>query len=576
MDGRLGVSFGGDGWSEDEESSFDADLFFANLDDSSDSCGSPAALRPDSFGSGMDADSVGTFSGDEEDALLLMDIDPSVQMRRSTGEFEVGVELDGLALGLDGQLLLPSNFAQFAAFEGDSDNSNETDVDMTISQSGSSTGDDAGASDEDGLFLEEGDGETTEDELVDPDGLPNSKAMMLFRWPEPISGIDPRSTVTQSSGPADIQGSPQASHTLRMALQFVVDDRYSATPSGDTRLSVEDSGDSSHHCDSPKMYEGETRRTPGVPVMGQFEPAPTGEVSRIAIIGENHAPIPSPFPRSKILRAKQRKPRADEKAGSLDFTTDSEVYGRNSSTLFVSVNPPSSDELGSQSHALTSDDPLSTDAIDLDDVLDASLLDSEPLFRSTTPSQHDWLSPSTPIATASIENLNRWDRIPVGTFRRTRETSLLESTPGSDTGIANSYPGISALLNNDMLDTPKSKVSKLKGKSKKGSKSGASNPLVISPVLLPVRDGDRTPTGSGVYNPFQQNGHPHQQKSRRELRKEKAMVKRKMISKHGPQPSLRNYPHAHRHHYPNMKSRSSGSMQRTHLAQSSHVPHLNL
>lgn len=164
--------------------------------------------------------------------------------------------------------------------------------------------------------------------------------------------------------------------------------------------------------------------------------------------------------------------------------------------------------------------------------------------------------------------LNRWDRIPVGTFRRTRETSLAESTPGSDSGLANLYPAISALLNNDMLGTPKSKGASRKP-SRKHSKSGASSTLVISPVLLPVRDGDRTPTGSGhaLYNPFQQN----QQKPRKELRKEKAMMKRKMVGKHVPSPR---HQQQHRHHYPNTKTRGTSSVQRTYS--SSHVPHLNL
>jgi hypothetical protein len=247
-------------------------------------------------------------------------------------------------------------------------------------------------------------------------------------------------------------------------------------------------------------------------------------------------------------------------------------------TPLVSVHTPSSDEFGSQSHAQTSDDSSSTDAIDLDDVLDSSFLDSDPIvFDSDAP--QNWLSPSTPTTSASIENLSRWDRIPVGTFRQTRETSLLESTPGSDSGLANLYPAINALLSNDMLGTPKSKNPKLKSTSRKRSKNGNTNTLIISPVLLPVRDGDRTPTGSGhsLYNPFAQNGHQQQHKSRKELRKEKAMMKRKMVSKQAAHPSPRNHlAHAHRHHYPNTKSRASSSMQRTQFASSSHVPHLNI
>lgn len=186
-----------------------------------------------------------------------------------------------------------------------------------------------------------------------------------------------------------------------------------------------------------------------------------------------------------------------------------------------------------------------------------------------------WYTPSTPTASAPPETLNRWDRIPVGTFRRTRETSMLESTPGSDGGIASLYPAISALLNNDMLGTPKTKGKTTS--SKKRLKSGTSSTLVVSPVLLPVRDrdGDRTPTGNGhpLYNPFQQNDQTRHQKSRKELRKEKAMMKRKMIGKHA-QPSPRSHQHTHRHHYPNMKTRGTSSVQR--FASSSHVPHLNL
>ncbi|GJE91122.1 hypothetical protein PsYK624_072710 [Phanerochaete sordida] len=567
-DGKLGVSFGGDDWSEDEESSFDADIFFANLDDSSDECASPAALRFDAFGSDMDAGSAGSFSGDEADALLLMDIDPSVQVRRSTGEFEVGVELDGLALGLDGQLLLPSNFAHFAAFEGGSDGSNDTDVEMAISRDDSSSADEASDSGESGL-LGESDGETTEDELVDSNGLPNSKAMMLFRWPEPISAVDPQSTVTQSPGSDDTYESPQPSHTLRTALRSMSSGIDSTVVGSTAQRHGEDFDDDEQQ--SAQRYVNESGHAAGVPVMGQFITAPAIDAPKIAVIDGSHNPIPSPFPRSRIIRAKRRKSRVGESVSGADFTTDSEFNRRSPSTPFLSANPPSSDELGSQSHALTSDDPSSTDAIDLDDVLDASFLDSEPLFEPTTPSQHTWLMPSTPSA-APTETLNRWDRIPVGTFRRTRETSLLENTPGSDSGIANLYPAISALLNSDLLGTPKSKG---KGKASSTLRPGAASTLVISPVLLPVRDGDRTPTGDGVYNPFQQNGQSHQQKSRRELRKEKAMMKRKMVGKQAPQPSMRNHPHA-RHHYPNMKNRGSSSMQRNQFASSSHVPHLNL
>lgn len=582
-DGKLGVSFGGlpSGWSEDdEEESFDADVFFANLEDSSDSCGSPAALRLDPFSSDVLSD--GDFSADEEDALLLMDIDPSVQVRRTPGEFAVGVELDGISLGLDGQLLFPAHYGPFPFDDG-----TETDVEMTVSQGGSSTDDQmTSRSDaEDGaVVLVESDGETTEDELVDANGLPNEKAMMLFRWPAPVSTVDPLSTVSPLDN--ELHDSPGASQTLRMALASM-----SATPTPSDilagRISMEDIEEiemgADRHADSMRAGGSDSRRTPGFPTMGRFTTCPSGVSSpgRHAVIDGNGAAIPSPYPRSRAARSKRRSPtRASTVRIRLDFPTfGGLIYLPNQESDArlpkVSVQVPSSDERGQQhSQAQTSDDPSSTEAIDLDDVLDAAFLDSEPsLDEPGTPSQsNNWLSPSTP---SHSENLNRWDRIPVATFRRTRETPMLESTPGSDNGLANLY---SALLSNEMLGTPKSKSTKPKGSSSKryGRNGAASNALVISPVLLPVLDGDRTPTGGGqsLYNPFLQHDNSHQQKSRRELRKDKAMLKRKMLAKN-PHPSPRHHQqHSHRQHLPNMKTRGTNSVQRTHST--SHIPHLNL
>lgn len=242
---------------------------------------------------------------------------------------------------------------------------------------------------------------------------------------------------------------------------------------------------------------------------------------------------------------------------------------------------PSSDEVQSQDRVPSTDSPPSTDLIELDDVLDASLLESETAAVDSDAASQDPYTPRTPATFGShIKNLTRWDRIPVATFRRTRENSLIEGTPVSDNGLGGRFPNMGALVSNDMLATPKptGKSKKLVNGSVAKRSKGKSpmNLLIISPVLLPVRDGDRTPTnaGSSAYSPF--HDPLHQQKSRRDQRKEKAMLKKKMMGKYA-NASSRQQHHHHRAHYPNTKSRGSGSMQRTQFfASSSQVPHLNL
>lgn len=326
-DGKLGVSFHGmpSGWSEsdeDEESSFDAELFFANLeDDTSDSCPSPPVLHNDDFASEYNSDGL-TFSADEEDALILMDVDLLTQIRRTPGEFEIGVDLDGLSFGLDGHLL-PSPFGPFDV-DGTFDGSTESDVEMTASNGGSETDDE-----DDGLALIETDGETTEDELVDSDGLPNSRAMMLFRWPTSISTVDPLSTMSPSSAATPPPMTPtHTSHTTRIALASMSTQRSSPAPTPADilagKISMDDLDDieisSDVHADTSRSRSSSGRA--GLPTMGQFNTiAVTGEGERHAIIDGTGSAAPSPFPRSRILRAKRRKSTLHQSTSTVDFST---------------------------------------------------------------------------------------------------------------------------------------------------------------------------------------------------------------------------------------------------------------
>lgn len=183
-------------------------------------------------------------------------------------------------------------------------------------------------------------------------------------------------------------------------------------------------------------------------------------------------------------------------------------------------------------------------------------MDSDPMISEPeTLLQSHWIEPRT---------LNRWDRIPVATFRRTREKSLIEGTT-SDTNSGSKYTGLGVFVQDDMLGIPKIRAGK-KGSSKR---SKGRRDMIISPVLLPIRDEESIPINDSPSS----SGRNRFEKSRKELRKEKAMMKRKMTGKNI-HLSQRHQQHHHRHH-PNMKTRGSNSMQRTHST-NSHVPRLSL
>jgi hypothetical protein len=135
-----------------------------------------------------------------------------------------------------------------------------------------------------------------------------------------------------------------------------------------------------------------------------------------------------------------------------------------------------------------SDEPSSTDVIDLDDVLDASMLDSEPTYDSDEPSKGPWATSKIPVGGTHVHNLNRWDRIPVAAFRRTRETSKLETTSVSESGTKGRF---ASTLNNDMLGTPKQGTKSrtlLKNRSKgKANLSSCRFEMGIAPQRTPDR-----------------------------------------------------------------------------------------
>ncbi|OBZ66408.1 hypothetical protein A0H81_13521 [Grifola frondosa] len=530
---RIGVSFGGgSGWSDDEESTFDADLFFANLDDSSDSGSSSPAMRfVDIAEDTSDIEHSDSLSADEEDALLLMDIDPSVQLRRSNGELEVGVELDGLAFGWDG---LFAHARRRDSFDLNlSFGALDCDTEMETETEGSDPSGEIGDQRPGDILLQESDGETTEDELVDSDGLPNPRAMMLFRWPTP----------------------------MRIALASISAHRRSPPPTPADILAGKISMDDLEDIEMDKQVDASlpvaSRRKGGNPVMGNF--VSSADVPRgCVIIDGKGSDIPSPYPRSTTRRRAEGGRSREQQRNS----------GENPEAFIATPNTmcsfESSEETPMHSQTPTSEFS-SAEAIDLDDVLDASLLDSEPTTQDYDTETVELASSSSHAKSGILlKNLNRWDRIPMATFRRTRETATasgVDGSAGSDNGLG-VYGGMGAMISNSMFAPPKSTDKKPRGSGGSRSKFKHAN-LIVSPVLLPTRDGDRTPTCLGLQVPAST-----QNKSKKESRKEKAMMKRKLVAKS----SQYRYqqPHRTHHHHPNNKSR--GSMQRT----SSSIPPLSI
>ena len=275
------------GWSEDEESSFDADLFFAGLSDSDS--GPEITTVPDQDAAAENDSSV--------------DIGSSVLAQ---GTFEITEGWDGSVIftnGLqDGQGLLDWDFEANAAqllIEAGTTSESNSGSDIRMAESEGDMGD---SEDEtDGLEeVESNDGNTTEEELVDERGLPTARAMRLFRCPvTPLYAIDPLSTM--NLGPR-------------------VDDLSNQSPRPSDILADREFADEDEDAPEPPMSEissiilsaSSDRGTPRLPVMGMFEASKTDSLHR-AIIDETRPAVPSPFRRSG-----RRRP--SESASARSFT----------------------------------------------------------------------------------------------------------------------------------------------------------------------------------------------------------------------------------------------------------------
>lgn len=247
-----------------------------------------------------------------------------------------------------------------------------------------------------------------------------------------------------------------------------------------------------------------------------------------------------------------------------------DLRGRTARLSIYPSLPPPSDELSSE---VPPDTGLG-EPIKLDDVLDSTLLDSEPETEMQT-------IPDSEGERKLDPSLSRWDHVPVGAFRLTREsaasTSDVPTSPGWTSEPAKSSVRDVRSYGNALKSSPLHTML-WHDKSTVKEKPRKSRGVTISPVLLPVRDDARTPTHIPYHYDLHSN-HRQQQhtpyKNRKESRREMKMMKRKThapLSKHCDQQQR----HHRRNHHPNMKSRGNASVQRTFFSSPTSAPTLNV
>ena len=276
-DGRrkLGVSFAGvvTGWSDGEDSNYDADLFFANLDSSgSDSEPNVAAEM-----SSMDADGEDgeQDSGDE--------IAEAMTLAAAAGLYD-GWEGPIVFAARDVDVEMDLSPSPKPSRRRRMSSSILTTDDEQVGQRATDPTAGGDRLEEDNeIDLAESDGETTEGELIGVDGRPNARAMMLFKWPVSVGAVDPMNTLT----PGRRGNGSAPRHSIPRHGPEDMDDNSDKSLDG---------------IGTPNGKKSEVPRTPRGPVAGTFQLTPQSvEPMKTAVITGHQPALPSPYPRSRRL-----------------------------------------------------------------------------------------------------------------------------------------------------------------------------------------------------------------------------------------------------------------------------------
>ncbi|KAF9078115.1 hypothetical protein BDP27DRAFT_1310800 [Rhodocollybia butyracea] len=580
-------------WSDDEESSFDADLFFANLSD-------------DVSGYSTQSD-----DGDEGDRS---DLDPSEAAAHLIPHLRqgVGIGVPNLAFevseGWDGQVIFTNGLVESSfetAFlppgpEATPSPGPDGDVDMLSTDADGEPDEEGYERDIDQDTAEgEGEGDTTDEELVGEDDLPNDRAMSLFNTPFSfnIASINPMSTMSPFSSPPRQHHHPFATDSPRPSDILAQQMQWRANDMEEKELGSEEPSEEEESAAVREQKEKDKAARGGLPRTGYFEVA---EKTRQVVIDGESTNIPSSYPRFTGRRGKGIKSMSVSHTGRIggfesllrkSFTTplrpsslpppstrstflsysalplspSSEVADETTLASSINITSP-----GSTSASQPDDSVAQPMSIDLDDVLDASFLtgaesveasNGEPPIAESSSAVSNSDDPSS---RRYIESLNRWDVISVGALRKTGVLSDSAAGWGSDSGP--DYTAYSNVMKSSPLSTM------LWHNRNSAPRQQRSLGYAMSPELGPIKDGDRTPTNAQGSQKHNNDTPPLNSKSRRELRKER-QLKRKSYGpvKQHKQPR----PHHQHHHHPNSKSRTTSSSQRMNFSGGS-VPPLSI
>ena len=329
------------GWSEEEdESSFDADLFFANLSDSSSTSGSSSTSTRRRCHSctpgGIDADQSSSTSESPSKTALPFEVTENwdghliftnglVGDAESRGIVDIDFEKDAERFIMDSD----ADDDSCSSYSGADHDQLNYDPPSMVQAPATSDVDMFSISDADAGYEEDGgeadEGDTTDEELVGDDSLPNERAMSLFTLPVPISmgisAINPMSIVSPTVGLEKRRhrrvdreerrtwrrrlrlgtgAGPRAADILAGKTVFWEDESRDGYASSSSNSLVKSSKgkQKASSPSSPPSHVSHTRQThaPNTPRRGLF--APTGE-TRQAVIGDDRkgTDVPSPHPR---------------------------------------------------------------------------------------------------------------------------------------------------------------------------------------------------------------------------------------------------------------------------------------
>ncbi|KAI5894853.1 uncharacterized protein SCHCODRAFT_02217359 [Schizophyllum commune H4-8] len=573
---RVGEGYVGlaTGWSDDEEeSSFDADLFFASLEASDDDKDTPDAN-----------DSDATMSVDEDEDAAARDNMP----------FELAEGWNGELLFTNGALPSAEHLYQLE-FETTDASAAPTSPSPSQSEDMDTTeGEEDGYEQDVDAYEGEGEGDTTDEELVGEDDLPNERAMQIFSFPPSVSAINPLSTM-----------SPVVSRTrprLGAGVGGVDSLRPADILAGRALFGAEFPGDESDEFDEPDVRSPSHGRSTSSGQEGPREGAFEMVVgTKHVVIDDAKNNIPSPHPRIGRGRGRGRGISVSSLSG-LGPAEGMEAFLRQLPSLRPSSVPaPARLEhvfSGSESEVLSPEPfraPMQLDSafqdpanfqepIELDDVLDSSFMDAESPWEdaSGTDDAH-------PGDGRHLKSLRRWDLISVGAFRQSHGAVVAgrSDAPGwtSDTGDLSGMIRASPMRHHLLWEDTRRRAPRLNQSRRHES---------------PDRNGDRTPTqgmdttvdggqqsASGLPSGIVQSPTPNTNsspsldiihhldanhlKTRKQLRQERKMKGKALAAQNQQQ---QQYSRGHRHHlghqvqkhqrqhHPNNKSRPMNGVQR--------------